>query len=107
MVIEIGTRYLRAGFANEAAPRCVIPYTEDMWRRVGDKVVDSGKRGGTMLTHKAPIVSETVQAKKKSTRKSRGELWQYDLRSLDTGLVEDLIERALREAYNKYARNMG
>lgn len=102
MVIEIGTRYLRAGFANEAAPRCVIPYTEDMWRRVGDKVVDSGKRGGTMLIHKAPISSETAQTKKKSTRKSRGELWQYDLRSLDTGLVEDLIERALREAYNKY-----
>lgn len=55
-----------------------------------------------MLPYKAPIASETVQAKKKSTRKSRGELWQYDLRDLDTGLVEDLIERALREAYNKY-----
>ncbi|KAF8421456.1 actin-domain-containing protein [Tirmania nivea] len=102
VVIEIGTRYLRAGFANEAAPRCVIPYTEGMWRRVGDRMVDSGKRGGTMLIHKATIASETVQAKKKSSRKSRGELWQYDLRSLDAGLVEDLIERVLREAYNKY-----
>ena len=102
VVIEIGTRYLRAGFANESAPRCVIPYSEDMWRRVGDKVVGSGKRGGTMLPHKAPIVSESLPAKKKSSRRSRGELWQYDLRTLDTGLVEDLIERVLREAYNKY-----
>lgn len=103
MVIEIGTRYLRAGFANEAAPRCVIPYTEDMWRKAGDKVVESQRRGGTMLPHKVPIASDSVQVKRKSTRKSRGELWQYDLRNLDTGLVEDLIARALREAYNKYA----
>lgn len=104
MVIEIGTRYLRAGFANEATPRCEIPYTEEMWRRVGDKLADGGKRGGTMLPHKASTTTvETPPSKKKSTRKTRGELWQYDLRTLDTGLVEDLLERVLRVAYNKYA----
>lgn len=113
VVIEIGTRYLRAGFANEPAPRCEILYTEDLWRRVGDKVVDSGKKGGTMLPQRtSAVLDTTAQSKKKSTRKSRGELWQHDLRSLDTGLVEDLLERALREAYNKYylyihAYNMG
>ncbi|KAF8477345.1 actin-domain-containing protein [Kalaharituber pfeilii] len=102
VVIEVGTRYLRAGFANEPAPRCEIPFNEDMWRRVGDKVVEA-KRGGTMLAHKVSSVSaEADKLKKKSTRKSRGELWQYDLRRLDTGLVEDLVERVLREAYNKY-----
>ena len=103
VVIEIGSRYLRAGFANEPAPRCEILYTEDMWRRVGDRIVDSGKRGGTMLPHRPGVLLETAaQSKKRSTRKSRGELWQHDLKTLDTGLVEDLLERALREAYNKY-----
>ena len=103
VVIEIGTRYLRAGFANEPAPRCEILYTEELWRRVGDKVVESVKRGGTMLPHRTSAPSDTAaQSKKNSTRKSRGELWQHDLKTLDTGLVEDLLERALREAYNKY-----
>jgi hypothetical protein len=29
------------------------------------------------------------------------ELWQYDVRGVDLGLVGDKIERALREAFTK------
>ena len=65
--------------------------------------MDSGLRGGTMLPHRTNVIPDmAAQSKKRSTRRSRGELWQHDLKTLDTGLVEDLLERALREAYNKY-----
>lgn len=32
----------------------------------------------------------------------RGELWRGDLRSVEMGVVEDVVERGVRMAYNKY-----
>ncbi|KAI5797774.1 hypothetical protein EDC01DRAFT_613851 [Geopyxis carbonaria] len=79
LVLEIGAKHLRAGFANEPTPRCVLTWNERLFRRVGEQIpVADGRR-----------------------RRER-ELWQLDLWKVDLGLVEDLLERGLRQAYNKY-----
>jgi actin-related protein len=88
IIIELGSRYLRAGFEGESGPRCVIPFDKENNRRVGD------------YRAYAPDYRQ-----KKSTFEEwakDNELWRTDLRDLDLGLVEDKLERAIRELYNKY-----
>ncbi|TGZ84896.1 hypothetical protein EX30DRAFT_337351 [Ascodesmis nigricans] len=79
LVLEIGTKFLRAGLANQEHPRCVLAWDKRMFKRCGDRALldDIVKRRGT-------------------------ELWTADMRGLDIGLVEDLLERGVREAYHKY-----
>ncbi|KNG51001.1 actin-like ATPase domain-containing protein [Stemphylium lycopersici] len=91
VVIEVGSRFVRAGFPGESAPRCTLPFTPDDQRRVGDY-----------------RQWDPEHAQKRRKRK-RGEEWgqahelyRMDLTKLDLGLVEDKFERAMREAYNKY-----
>ena len=91
LILEIGSRLLRAGFANEPSPRCQLAWNDSLWRRVGDKVSSEtvGKRqGGRCLwdlefaVHAAGVDSD---------ERVRSQM----------GLVEDLVERGLRLAYNK------
>ncbi len=77
LVVEIGSRFLRAGFAGEGTPRCTLPWSERLYRRAGDKF--------------------NFEKEKK-----RKELWSWDLQNVDLGLVEDVLERGMREGYNKY-----
>jgi hypothetical protein len=91
VVVEIGNRYLRAGFARDALPKAVIGFGPEEQRRPGDHRrwalgydtewrtrVPAGKKWGE--TH---------------------ELWDLDLREVDLGLVGDKIERSMREAFSK------
>lgn len=91
LVFELGARHLSAGFAGEFYPRCDLGFSPADSRRVGD------------YRRWAPGFDQ------RSKRKRRGyewgedhELWRMDLRELDLGLVGDKIERAAREACNKY-----
>lgn len=91
LVFEFGARHFSAGFAGESSPRCRLTFGPEDSRRVGD------------YRRWLPGFEE------RQIRKRRGyewgedhELWRMDMRELDLGLVEDKIERAVREAYTKY-----
>lgn len=82
LIFEIGSRLLRAGFANEGAPRCVLEWTNEVfWTREG--YIWGGVRD-------------------KTDGEGRGELWKVDLRNVEIGVVEDVVERGVRMAYNKF-----
>lgn len=91
IIVEIGTRSLRVGFAGDPVPRGVIAFSPEQSRRVGDfRAWESGYQDNW---------------RKWTAPKDWGreyELWNYDVRNLDLDLVGDRIERALREAFTKY-----
>ena len=90
IVIEIGSRYLRAGFAGHALPKAVIDFGPELQRRTGDYrkwKVGYEKDWRNRIQH--------------SGWGDAYELWRPDLRGLDLGLVGEKIERAVREAYTK------
>ncbi|KAI9764445.1 MAG: hypothetical protein M1840_008468 [Geoglossum simile] len=91
MVFEFGSRFFRAGFSNETAPRCVLGYGPDEQRRVGDY-------------RKWTECYESNWGKRKRGRDwgEAHELWRMDLRGVDLGLIGDKIERVVRDAYQKY-----
>ena len=91
LLFEFGARYLRAGFASEYAPRCSLTFGPEQSRRVGD--------------YRQWLPGYETGLRKKSTVDNWGEdyeLWRMDLRKVDLGLVEDKLERALRDAYSRY-----
>ncbi|KAH6620646.1 hypothetical protein B0J18DRAFT_368256 [Chaetomium sp. MPI-SDFR-AT-0129] len=91
IIIELGTRKIQVGFSGDAAPRGCVWFGPDQQRRAGDfrdwqadyrfdwKAADAG--GFWSRDH---------------------ELWSYDVRGADLGLVGDKLEKALREAFTKY-----
>ena len=91
LVFEFGCRHLRAGFAGESAPRCSLAFGPEQSRRVGD--------------YRQWLPGYETRASKRATIEKWGEdheLWRMDLREVDLGLVEDKLERALRDAYSRY-----
>ncbi|KAL1954266.1 hypothetical protein VTO42DRAFT_1452 [Malbranchea cinnamomea] len=93
VVVEVGSRWLRAGFEGDSNPLCVVGFGREEGRRVGDYRgwIQSDK--GSLPNQRAENVDEWANGH---------ELWSVDIRGLDIGLVEDKIERAFREIYNKY-----
>ncbi|PGH23309.1 hypothetical protein AJ80_02561 [Polytolypa hystricis UAMH7299] len=95
VVLELGARFLRAGFEGDSTPMCAVSFGPEGARRVGDY------RGWIK-----PSPEELNVPKKTFTNVdewSEGhELWRMDIRNLDVGLFEDKIERTIREVYNKY-----
>ncbi|MCJ1322035.1 hypothetical protein MMC15_007380 [Xylographa vitiligo] len=90
LVFEFGARYLRAGIAGESAPRCSLEFGPEQSRRVGD--------------YRPWLPGYETRFRKKATVEKWGEdheLWRMDLREVDLGLVEDKLERAMRDAYSK------
>ena len=90
IIFEFGNRYLRAGYANDHAPRCTIGFGPDEQRRAGD--YSQWEPGSLSSSRGKRHISSSGEAH---------ELWSMDLRGVDLGLIEDKIERAVREAYNK------
>ncbi|KAF1983250.1 actin-like ATPase domain-containing protein [Aulographum hederae CBS 113979] len=91
IVLEVGTRFLRAGLAAESSPRCVLNFGPDQQRRVGD--------------YRQWMPGHENKRRKRKRGESWGqnhELWRMDIRDQDTALVEDKLDRALREADQKY-----
>jgi hypothetical protein len=90
IVIELGCRSLRAGFAGDAYPKAVIAFDPSQNRRAGDF---GNWQSGT-----------GSRQSKRTTDTNWGEehvLWRPDLKDVDLGLVGDKIERAMREACTK------
>ncbi|KAJ0423713.1 hypothetical protein BJY00DRAFT_278163 [Aspergillus carlsbadensis] len=93
IIFELGARWLRAGFEGESEPKCIVGFGPEESRRVGDY---RGWLRGTAAEQETATQSATPED---WTRPY--ELWNMDLRDVDLGLVEDKIERAVRETYNK------
>ncbi len=91
LVFEFGTRHFSAGVAGESAPRCTLGFGPEDARRVGDY--------RRWQTHYKRRVG---RRKPEEEWGQDYELWRMDLRGVDLGLVDDKIERAVREAYTKY-----
>ncbi|RMZ81862.1 hypothetical protein DV738_g1990, partial [Chaetothyriales sp. CBS 135597] len=89
VIIELDPRHLKAGFEGESGPQCAITFGPDGARRVGD------------YQQWLPDYRPRTTAKF-TTEAARRELWRNDLADFDLGLMEDRLERAVREAYNKY-----
>lgn len=88
VIIELGSRFLRAGFAGEHSPQCIVGFGPRESRRLGD-------------------YSDWAPGRRKSSGDIDAwghdhELWRLDIRDLDLGLVGDKIERAVRTVYNDY-----
>lgn len=91
VVYELGARHLSAGFAGESRPRCILGFTPEDGRRVGDfRGYDAGyERPRKKLGRDEDWGAEY-------------ELYRADLRSLDLGLVGDKLERAMRRVHAEY-----
>ncbi|KAK2761236.1 hypothetical protein FQN54_001758 [Arachnomyces sp. PD_36] len=96
VIFELGSRWLRAGFEGESVPLCAVGFGPEEKRRVGDYRAWL-RNGGE--DENGP---RRKRSKKAEEWASEHELWRMDLRDLDLGLVEDKIERSIREVYNKY-----
>ncbi|PWY80367.1 actin-related protein RO7 [Aspergillus sclerotioniger CBS 115572] len=94
IIFEFGSRWLRAGFEGESTPMCVVGCGPEESRRVGDY------RGWL----KGNNETDTSRSRLAKTEAWTGayELWNMDLRNMDLALVDDKIERMVRETYNKY-----
>lgn len=90
IVVEIGSRYLRAGFAGDVAPKAVVNFSPDGQRRAGDYRPWEAGYGDSWRSRMQGAQFGEVH-----------ELWKLDVRDLDLGLVGDKIERALRDAFTK------
>lgn len=91
LVVELGSRFIKIGLAGESAPKAFLHLDHEQQRRAGD--------------HRIWRVGFRDDWKKREYGGRWGkdhELWQYDLRELDLGLLEDKLDRALREAFTKY-----
>ncbi|RAO64866.1 uncharacterized protein BHQ10_000878 [Talaromyces amestolkiae] len=95
IILEMGARSLRAGFEGESTPMCSVSFGPEESRKVGDY------RGWAKL-NKSTTEGEGVSFLDAEEWVKNHELWRMDLREVDLGLVEDKLERAVREIYNKY-----
>lgn len=90
VVLELGSRYVRIGFAGTAVPETVVKFRREEQRRAGDFRKFAVDYDGNRWSR----VNEGAWGED-------CELWRSDLRGLDLGLVGDKLERAVREAYTK------
>ncbi|KAI1616846.1 hypothetical protein EDD37DRAFT_59749 [Exophiala viscosa] len=88
IIIELDPRGLSAGFQGESGPQCTILFTPQTSRRVGD--------------HRTYLPDYKRRKDDLQPRSNDFELWRSDVKDLDLGLLEDKLERAVREAYNKH-----
>ncbi|KAI1262354.1 actin-domain-containing protein [Xylariaceae sp. FL1019] len=91
IVIELGSRKLRLGWAGDNAAKRIVAFSPDQHRRAGD--------------FKAWDPNYAADWRGRASGKPWGadyELWQLDVRGQDVGLVEDKLERELRDAFFRY-----
>ncbi|EXJ86719.1 hypothetical protein A1O3_03672 [Capronia epimyces CBS 606.96] len=88
IIIELDPRGLNAGFQGESGPHCTFSFTPQNSRRIGD--------------YQAYLPGYKRRRADLQARSREYELWRSDLSDVDLGLLEDKLERAVREAYNKH-----
>lgn len=85
IIIELGSRFIRAGFAGDSLPKATLACGPEEQRRVGDfRAWDRPRR-----------------AERNSVWAEAYEIWRSDIRELDLGLFQDKLDRLLREAFTK------
>ncbi|KAI9155386.1 Actin-related protein 10 [Paramyrothecium foliicola] len=76
LILEIGSRFVRIGFAGDSTPKATLSCGPEEQRRVGDfRAWQQPRRGGG------------------SAWSTEHEIWRFDLRQLDLGLIEDKLDR--------------
>lgn len=91
VIYELGSRHLSAGFAGESRPRCRLGFGPETGRRVGD------------YRSFAPGYRRKERGLKKEEQWGEEyELFKSDLRTVDLGLVEDKLERAVRKVHTDH-----
>ena len=85
IVLELGSRLVRAGFAGDSLPKATVSCGPEDQRRVGD----------------FRAWAQPAQPARKDASAEDFELWRYDVREFDLGLFQDKLERLLREAFTK------
>lgn len=95
IIYELNQQYLSAGFAGECKPRCILTFTPDTGRRVGDFRQYNPQ-------HHQQSQSQSRQYRLRREWGADYVLYTNDCRKLDLGLVEDKLERALRTAHVDY-----
>ncbi|KAI1213690.1 actin-like ATPase domain-containing protein [Annulohypoxylon truncatum] len=91
IIIELGSRKLRIGFAGDPAPKRIVSFGPEQQRRAGD--------------FRAWDIGYQADWRKRASGKPWGadhELWQLDVRGQDLALIGDKLERELRDAFTKY-----
>jgi hypothetical protein len=91
VVIEFGTRSLKVGFVGDPVPRGFVTFGPEHSRRVGD-----------FRAWQADFQDDWRMRTSGEDWGRDHELWKFDVRGLDLGLVADRVERGLREAFTKY-----
>lgn len=91
LVIELGSRYLRLGFAGDSAPKATLRSGTEEQRRAGDFTTWL-RRESDGHPPRWPSGPEWS---------SSHEIWRSDQPSPDLGLVSDKLERALRDAFTQ------
>jgi hypothetical protein len=86
IVIELGSRFIRAGFAGDSTPKAILQCGPEQQRRVGD-----------FRAWQQP----SEQRKPGQAWATENEIWRHDLRTIDLGLVHDKLDRLLRDAFTK------
>lgn len=89
IIYAVGARSFSAGFTGESAPRCIQTFGPNDSRRVDDFRQWTTGANRSLNRNPGPWGKEW-------------ELWSFDLRNLDLDLVEDKVERAVRQAHTKY-----
>ncbi|KAI1812024.1 actin-like ATPase domain-containing protein [Poronia punctata] len=91
VIIEIGSRKLRIGFAGDAAPKRIVAFSPEQQRRAGDfRIWD-------------PDFPNQWRSRASGKPWGSGhELYQLDIRGQDLLLVADKLERELRDALYKH-----
>ncbi|CAG9956208.1 unnamed protein product [Clonostachys rosea f. rosea IK726] len=85
IVVEIGSRFIRAGFAGDSLPKATVQCGPEQQRRAGDF-----------------RAWQTLARKPGQAWAAEHEIWRYDLREVDIGLVRDKLDRLLRDAFTKH-----
>ncbi|PHH76473.1 hypothetical protein CDD80_1513 [Ophiocordyceps camponoti-rufipedis] len=86
VLVEIGSRFVRAGFAGDSSPKAVLGWSPEQQRRVGDFGVWEA-RGAVLTTD--------VWA-------GDYEIWRFDLRGFDLDLFRHRLDRLLRDAFTRF-----
>ncbi|TWU75671.1 hypothetical protein ED733_007310 [Metarhizium rileyi] len=85
VLVEIGSRYVRAGFVGDSLPKACLSCGPEQQRRAGD-----------FRAWQEPVSSPSRKWA------ADHEIWRYDLRDIDLGLFQDKLDRLLRDAFTRF-----
>ncbi|KAG5971169.1 hypothetical protein E4U58_000174 [Claviceps cyperi] len=86
IILELGSRFIRAGFAGDSLPKACLTCGPAQQRRAGD--FRAWQQPGPQGRERKWAVDY--------------EMWRYDVRHVDLGLFQDKFDRVLRDAFNRF-----